>query len=196
MINNTDLDIPESSPPPAPRRNRSFVLVAGILGAIMVLALIAMAYYALVILPSQRSAAPTEIETAVALATNTTTSSPVPSLTPSSTNTITLPPPTATPSLTDTPITPIFTAAPATATVNALLTQAALAQTAAASAAAGTSTATLGPGTAAAPTSTPTATPNTLPQSGFAEDIGATGLLTMAAVLIVVIFLARRLRAA
>lgn len=194
MVDNTNVDIPEASPPP--RSNRSFLLLAGILAAIMVLALIAMAYYALVILPVQRSAAPAQTETAAALATHTPSSSPSPSLTPSSTNTETVPAPTATPSLTDTPITPIFTTGPATATVNALLTQAALAQTAAATAAAATSTSTLGPGTAAAPTNTPSVTPNALPQSGFAEDIGATGLLAMAAVLIVVIFLARRLRAA
>jgi len=206
MLDDMDLDIPEaSSPPPAPRSgNRSFLLVAGILGAIMLLALIAMAYYALVILPAQRAAAPSEsqlTQTALARATRTPTGSPTFTTTPSSTRTETSPPPSATSSLTETPVTPIFsntpfeTPGPATATVNALLTQAALAQTQAATAAA-TSTPTLGAGTAAAPTNTPTTTPSALPSSGFAEDIGAPGLLAMAAILLVIIILSRRLRAA
>ena len=190
MLDDLDLDIPESSPPPPPRSgNRSFLLVAGILGAIMLLALIAMAYYALVILPAQPSAA-------LATGTSSPTGSPIASLTPFSTNTETISPPTATPSLTDTPVTPIFTANPATATVNALLTQAALAQTAAATAGGATNTPTLGAGTAAAPTNTPTTTPSALPNSGFAEDVGAPGLLVMAVVLLLVILLSRRLRAA
>jgi LPXTG-motif cell wall-anchored protein len=61
---------------------------------------------------------------------------------------------------------------PRTATVSALLTQAA-------------STAT---------TRTPTVT--ALPVTGFAEDVGVPGLVGLALVLIVVIFLARRLRTA
>lgn len=44
------------------------------------------------------------------------------------------------------------------------------------------------------PTITPTRTPSALPDSGFAEDVGAPGLLIMAGVLLVVIFMARRLR--
>src|SRR3990172_2876474 len=200
MIDDMDLDIPEtSSPPPAPRRNRSFLLVAGILGGIMVLALIAMVYYALVILPAQRSAAPAQTETAAVLATSTAsrTASATPSLTltASATNTETLPPPSDTPLPSETPITPIFTADPATATVNALLTQAALAQTEAATGAAATNTSAPVDGSTAAPTNTPTVTPSALPASGFAEDVGAQGLLAMAAVLLAVIFLARRLRA-
>jgi len=65
--------------------------------------------------------------------------------------------------------------------VQALLTQAALAQTQAAQ-------------QLLTQTATPTATG--LPDTGFADDIGAPTLLGMAALLIVVIFVARRLRAA
>jgi hypothetical protein len=199
MLDEPNLDLPEETP--APRSgNRSFVMVAGILGAIMVLALIAMVYYALVILPNQRAAplpAAQQTQTARALATNTAsaTNSPEASNTPSATATETLPPPTNTPSPTNTEITPIFTNSvePATATVNALLTQAALAQTQAASQNAPTSTATTGSGVN---TNTPTVTPSALPQSGFAEEVGGPGMLALAGVLVIVIVLARRLRTA
>jgi LPXTG-motif cell wall-anchored protein len=65
--------------------------------------------------------------------------------------------------------------------VEALLTQAALAQTQAAQ-------------QLLTQTATPTATG--LPDTGFADDIGAPTLLGMAALLILVIFIARRMRAA
>lgn len=65
-----------------------------------------------------------------------------------------------------------------TATVQVLLTQAAMAS--------GQTTSTLVPGTTA----------TALPTTGFAEDAGLPGLLGISALLIVVIFLARRMRAA
>jgi len=93
MIDEINSDLPEASPPPAPRSgNRSFVLIAGILGALMLLGLIAMVYYALVILPAQRAAAPSDLQltqTAVAQATNTASPSPTLSATPSPTRPVT-----------------------------------------------------------------------------------------------------------
>jgi len=181
MLNDTELDLPEEPRPEPPRRSGNrFVVVAGTLGAILLLSLIAIVIYALVILPGQEAAEPglSAVElTATALAqvqaTNTPTASRTASSTPSRTNT---PRPTNTPLITN-------TSDPATQTVNALLTQAALAQTQAVTATGPTST----PGT-------PTLTPSVLPNSGFADDIGAPGLLAAAAVLLVVVILARRLR--
>jgi len=72
------------------------------------------------------------------------------------------------------------TADPRTATVQALLTQAAVAQTQAA---------------AQVLTVTPTPT-QVLPDTGFIDDFGVPGLLAAASVLVLVIFLVRRLRAA
>jgi cytoskeletal protein RodZ len=183
MLDDSELDLPESSgqEPPRRRGNR-FPVIAGTLGAILLLALIGIVVYALVILPGQQAAVqePSTIElTASALAqlqaSNTATSSRTPTSTPTRTNT---PRPTNTPLITG-------TFDPATQTVNALLTQAAVAQTQAVTV------------TATGPTSTPgtpTATPSALPQSGFAEEIGAPGLLAAAAILLAIVIAARRLR--
>jgi hypothetical protein len=182
MLDDTELDLPEEPKSESPRRGGNrFVVVAGALGAIMLLALVAIVVYALLILPQQGPAEPVlsaEQLTGTVLAqaaqvTNTSTPSLTASSTPTATNT---PRPTNTPLLSP-------TTDPATATVNALLTQAALAQTQAVSPTGPTPT----PGT-------PTATPSALPSSGFADDIGAPGLLAAAAALLAVIFLARRYR--
>jgi hypothetical protein len=158
--------------------NRTFWLVAGILGAILILALVCMVIYAMVILPNREenqastaaaintqnaSVAMTAEAEAQAMAwthtpTVTSTSAPV---TPTESNTPVVQP-------TDTPTGPTVTADPRTATVSALLTQQA--------------------GTGITPT------PTGLPDSGFADNVGIPGMLALAAALIVVIFLARRLR--
>ncbi len=183
MLDDTELDLPEEPKPEPPRRSGNrFVVIAGTLGAVLLLSVVAIVIYALVILPQQETAEPglsaaqltgTAQGQIVAQASNTSTPKPTASATPTLTNT---PRPTNTPLITNTPD-------PATATVNALLTQAALAQTQAASP------------TGASPTpGTPTATPSALPSSGFADDIGAPVLLAAAAILLAVIFLARRFR--
>ncbi len=171
-----DFDLDEEAPPPEESSNRTFIIVAGILGAITLLALVCIAVYAFVLLPrqrSQREQQSAEINaqnTQVALAiTQTSAFTPTPTVT-------TIP---STPTHTATPVVavPTNTAAavvdPRTATVAALLTQAA---------AAGTQP--------VVPTST------ALPSTGFVEDFGIPGLLGMAVLLIAVIFLARRLRMA
>lgn len=199
MLEDSELDFPEESPLPEPKRagNRGFLVAAGTLGAIMLLAMVGIAYYALVILPEQQAAEPPPLSaaeltgTAVAVALQATDT---PTNTSTSTNTTTnTPTATQTSTSTLTPITPLFTntftASPngATQTVNALLTQAAVAQTQAA----GTSAVSATQGTPGTPTSTPSA----LPDSGFADNIGAPGLLAAAAALLLIIFIARRLRA-
>ncbi len=160
--------------------NRTFWLVAGILGAVLILALVCMAVYAMVFMPQRRDAQSTQAaqiniqNTEVAMAaemtaqaqawthTPTGTSSPAP-ITATSSPTPVLAP-------TDTPAGAVqATTDPRTATVSALLTQQA------------------GGGTA-----TPAATG--LPDTGFADDFGIPGMIALAAALVVVIFLARRLR--
>jgi hypothetical protein len=158
--------------------NRTFWLVAGILGAILILALICMVIYAMVIVPNRagnQAATAAAINTqnasvqmtaeaeAQAMAwtpTPTITDTPAP-VTPTASNTPVVPP-------TDTPAGPTVTADPRTATVSALLTEQA--------------------GTGITPT------PTGLPDGGFADDVGIPGMLALAAALVVVIFLARRLR--
>jgi len=161
--------------------NRTFLVVAGILGAILLIALLAIAAYAVLVLPGRDTGQQTQVaainatNTAVAeeaqltaiakqitlTPTFTATSTPTETLTPIPTNT-------ATPVLA-----PTNTPDPATQTVAALLTQQA--------------------GGGADETPVPTAT--ALPGTGFADDFGVPGLLLIAGVLMVVIILSRRLRA-
>lgn len=186
MLNDSDLNLPEPTSPRPPRRpGNRFVVMAGTLGGIILLALLAIVVYALVILPRQAAqpglSADQQTGTANALAIQATGS---PTNTASATITRTpTPGPTRTrvaPLPTNTLITPINAA---TQTVNALLTQAALAQTQAVTP------------TGPSPTAgSPAPTSSALPQSGFADDVGAPGLLAAAAILLAVVFLARRLR--
>ena len=160
--------------------NRTFWLVAGILGAILILALVCMVVYAMVILPSRgenqaataaaintqnasvEMTAKAEAEARAWTSTPTLTSTSAP-VTPTASNTPVVQP-------TDTPTGPTVTVDPRTATVSALLTQQA------------------GGGVGVTPS------PTGLPDSGFADNVGIPGMLALAAALVVVIFLARRLR--
>jgi hypothetical protein len=158
--------------------NRTFWLVAGILGAILILALVCMVVYAMVILPNRgenqaataaaintqnasvEMTAKAEAQARAWTSTPTLTSTSAP-VTPTASNTPVVQP-------TDTPTGPTVTVDPRTATVSALLTQQA------------------GSGVTPSPTG--------LPDSGFADNVGIPGMLALAAALVVVIFLARRLR--
>lgn len=185
MTNHTPDESGESRPTRATRRgvsgNRSFIVVAGILGGIILLILIALVFFGMQVLPQRQAQEATQIaeknlhNTEVAKAATQTEQAVIP--TPTSTRTPTrlpiTPPPTVTPVVvlpTDLMVT--GTQIPSTATVAALLTQLA------------------GGGM----TVTPTAT--ALPQTGFAEEVGIPGLFGLALLLIVIIFLARRLRLA
>ncbi len=169
--------------------NRTFLVVAGILGGILLIALLAIAAYAVVYLPSRDTGQQTQVaainatNTAVAEEAQLTAIAKQITLTPTLTATL---PPTETltpvPTNTSTPVlaptnTPEAagdeTLDPATATVAALLTQQA------------------GDGGGETPIPTTTA----LPDTGFADDFGVPGLLLAAGVLMVVIILSRRLRA-
>jgi LPXTG-motif cell wall-anchored protein len=180
-FDNMDMEEVESdlkeSPPPEESGNRAFLIAAGVLGAIAILALICIAVYAFVILPRRPDRADQVAtldaqNTQVAMAITQTSGAAAATFTP----TVTPVPNTATP--TPTMVVAVATATriptqdPRTATVAALLTQAAI----------------------TTQTVVPTAT--ALPQTGFAEDVGLPALLGIGVLLIAVIFLSRRLRSA
>ena len=184
------------TPPTKSSNNRGFILAVSILGGIFLLALVAVAVVVEIILPRNRAQESTRVAllgqntTATALSLTeeatrnfkTSTSTPVP---PTLTATATpIPTHTATrkPSATATAVVAVATSTssailqaedPRTATVAALLTEAA----------AGRLTSTASPASTA------------LPTTGFVEDAGIPTLLGAALVLLIVIFLVRRLRA-
>jgi hypothetical protein len=160
--------------PPEESNNRTFLLVAGVLGSLVLLGLLCIVGYiffrnssnqqneATVVAQATQQAATIQVGlTQTALAQALTQTAAV-------TNTV---PPTNTPVIAQATATLTATSNPATATLGAAFTQIA------------NSTQTI------IPTST------ALPNTGFADDVGAPGLILIAIVLIVVIFLVRRLRA-
>jgi len=166
--------------------NRTFLIVAGVLGGILLIALLAIAAYAVLYLPGRDTGQQTQVaeinatNTAVAEEAQLTAIAKQVTMTP--TFTATLPPtetPTLTPSSTSTPVlAPTNTPDPvddpsATETVAALLTQQAD-----------------GGGLDATPAPTATA----LPDTGFADEFGVPGLLLISGALLVIIILSRRLR--
>jgi LPXTG-motif cell wall-anchored protein len=175
----------EAGPPPEESSNRPFLIVASILGGIMLLSLLCIVAFALA-RPMITGGANRQTQAAEINLQNTSVAHGV-SLTAVALQWTATSPPTLPPTVTETPApthtlvvaqaatnTPSPTTDPRTATVAALLTQAAQAQT----------------------TPEAAATPTQLPTTGFADDVGAPGLLGMAVLLIGIIFLSRRLRTA
>lgn len=180
----------EPQPTPGSSRpggNRNFILAIGILGAIALLTLIVLIVLGLVILPARNQArlqqaaminaantATSQAATQLAQiqqiklsATMTASPTPVPSATPVvAIATPTQAPPTATLSG---PVSAQDLSA-RTQTVAVLLTQ------------------------AAGGNKTPTATTTALPTTGFADEVGLPALIGLAVLLVVVIFLVRRVR--
>ena len=162
--------------------NRNFWIIFGVLGGILLLALICMAVYAVFILPQRHEDARNTNATAIAQSTanalSYTQTEVASRFTPTSRPTITpLPSPT---------ITPLMSvgeaAAPTATSVDevmetrvAMVTEAAM--------------------TAEAVAALTQAAPTALPTTGFADEVGMPGLLALAVVFVVVIFLVRRLRA-
>ncbi len=186
MDSEEDLGVEDVSPPEAPS-NRPFFVVAGILGAITLLAVGCIAAYALWYLPQQNKKEAAQLEqinaqnTQMAEALIQTQVASAYTETPTPTEVVILPTATSTPVIVE--ATEVITGSaatqdPRTATVAALLTQAASAQQ------------------TSAVTSAVAATATALPTTGFADEVGIPGLFGMAVVLLVVIFLARRLRMA
>lgn len=173
-------------PPDEEAGNRTFLLVAGIMGAILLLSLIGIAVYAMTAYPKQQASGKTQAaevnaqNTQIALDSQGTAEAkgwtliPTNTLPPTPTDTLapTDVPATATSKPTNTPVVAVpqaDTPSPHTQTVAALLTE-----------------------QAAGITTTPTVTQ--LTDTGFADQVGLPGMLVVAGILLVVIFLSRRLR--
>ena len=178
----TDMDNPENGqdeePTPPGSSNRNFWIIFGVLGGVLLLALICMGVYAVTRLPAEREQAQSAAATRAAQATEisfaATQTAEAPRISPTKPPTNTPPPlPTNTPLMLMGEATATATSVDAAiATRSALMTLAA--QT---------------PVATALPTST------LLPGTGFADEVGMPGLLALAVVFVVVIFLVRRLRA-
>ena len=185
--------------PPEESTNRTFLILAGVIGGAIILTIICIVVFMLVILPQRqadRAAQETAVaeqelevaqiiegtstaaaETAIAAAfTATPTETPIPTETAFPTATLS-PTPVLAVATTSVPtldaINATATALQATANFNALMLEATLTAQ-----------------------YTPTVSPSALPQGGFVDRAGLPALLGLAALLIVVIFLARRLRSA
>ncbi|MBW8010214.1 MAG: hypothetical protein FVQ83_03080 [Chloroflexi bacterium] len=195
MLDDFDLDVPEG-PPPEESGNRTFMIVAGGLGGFMLISIICLAVVFFMGRGGGDDGEGTELTAEAINANNTevaefanqtaTADSYTPTITATLPPTATQVPPTATATEVELIVTtevtqPVDggpTVNPSTATVEALLTQASLAQTQAAS---------------AILTVTPTPTV-VLPDSGFADNVGLMGLFTLTAMLVLVIVFVRRLR--
>ncbi|MHC1740333.1 MAG: LPXTG cell wall anchor domain-containing protein [Anaerolineaceae bacterium] len=178
-------DEPFSEPPQPEKRpsGRSFLLAIGIIGVILILALILLLLIAPGIISQQRA---TNLEQAAQInAANTATAMAATALAQqqavTSTPAATKVPPTATPRVIATG-TPVVAGAQLSAselaTVQALQTQVAAAPQ----------------GGGASGTTQPLTTPTALPKTGFADEYGIPGMVGLAAILIAVVLLSRKLR--
>jgi len=179
-----DLNLSGDSTPPLKEEsnNRTFIIAAGILAGVVFLSIACMAAYALVILPRQKAATAAQEATIQAqnaqVAQAMTQTAEVAVWSPTA-----LPSPLATatntpkPTLYPTPVVALATAAStATSTLDPmalLATQTAIANK----------------------TATVMVTATALAKTGFADEFGLPGMIVLAVVLVVVILLARRLRA-
>ena len=175
-------DFEMGDPLPEESSNRTFIMAAAGIGALLVLSMICLGVYALVLAPRQQEARATDAASIIlqntAVAQTQTaeaaedTPTPIPSVTdtPLPTTTITPTQVVVLPSDTPTPFTTLPTLEPLTATAAAQATLDAI----------------------AGADLTPTAT--ALPATGFADEAGVPTLLLLGCVLLVVVFIARGLR--
>jgi hypothetical protein len=165
----------EGTPPPEESNNRTFLLIAGGLGLLVLLGFVCLGGYLLFSRNSQQRAVATQqaqnLVQETVIAAGLTQTSQANALTQMAAATSTRPA-TSTPVIAQPTATLSPTPNPATATVGAAFTRIAV------------STQTV------IPTST------ALPKTGFAEDVGLPGMFALAIGLVAVIFLVRRLRAA
>ncbi|MDH5605600.1 MAG: hypothetical protein OEY93_01820 [Anaerolineae bacterium] len=210
MLDDFDLDVPEDEEDELdifdeeggePGTNRNFMMIAGGLGVVLLISMICIAVYSFVIRPGQEPAVDPAAATMQAQQTELSQSLtetaqaivqvlPSETLAPSATVEVLDGTGTATVDPSAQVTEPIVatqepdggaTVNPATATVYAVLTKVAVARTQAAE---------------TLLTTTPTFTPTALPNTGFLDDYGPIGLFMMAAMMILVIFMSRRLRMA
>ena len=180
--NNNEEASPEETDESAGSSNRTFLIAAGILGAIALLSLICMVLYALVFLPRYKTQATAQAATVSSQNTEVARKITQTAIAAAATAT---PMPTATKPLTTATFTPTSVVAvptntprgdpstSLTATVGALLTQA-----------------------AAATRTVVVVTPTALPKTGAGDEFQLPLLVGAAILLVVVIFIARRLRTA
>jgi cytoskeletal protein RodZ len=193
----SDLDFNnyEQQPQKPPQRNRSFLVIAGVLGAVILVALLAAAAYAMLVLPGQNASRAQEAiqvnaqnTATVIAATSAALTEMAPTDTPEPTST---PEPTATPEpkavepqVTEMAIGGGLTEDMAmTATVSALLTQAAESK----------------PGSAeqtAVAMGDPSIIATALPDTGFADEMGIPSIVGLGFLFIVLIVITRRARTA
>jgi hypothetical protein len=178
------------APPPEEKSNRTFLIVGGVMAGLVFLTLVCMAVYFLVIAPrftAQRNAAQQTIEAANTKSVQQLTSTAqaalrTPTLPATSIPVRTVTSVPKTPTVSPTPViaigTAVATATTDPATLVAMQTQLASQMTLTAAAALSTSTV----GTPAMPT------------TGFFDEVGLPSMLILALALVVVIFLARRMR--
>lgn len=178
-----EFSMDEAAPQPAEQSNRTFIIVAGVLAGIVFISIVCMAIYALVYLPQQKasqSAQQATIEAQNAMIAQAMTSTMQAFQVGAQATSTSLP--TTVPTLALASPTPLLAVptqtqvdeyAAMTATWSALNTQVAVGLL--------TPTATMGAGS--------------MPASGFADEVGVPGLVIMALAFLVVILLARRLRA-
>ena len=185
---------PEETPLPEESSNRTFLIIAAALGGIALIAIVCIAIYALILWPRAQAAqaaqrATLEAQnTEVALIIERTSTAAAETAIAAgftATPTQTSLPPTFTPTSSPTPVVAVPSDTPASALGPEMATATALHATLQANA-------TLYAATLTARPVQPTAIPNT----GFADDVGLPAMLGMAVLLVVVIFLARRLRTA
>ncbi|MHB1119839.1 MAG: LPXTG cell wall anchor domain-containing protein [Bellilinea sp.] len=205
-------EIPTDAEEPKAKGGRTFITIVGVIGAVVVLAVIALVIYFLI---SKGQLTNRFQEQAAQINANNTATAMVatqdsvqevarmtekailpPTWTPTSLASSTRPP-SATPRPTNTTIptaTPLSVEA-RTATVVALLTQPVQGGAAATQVAQITSVQTTqATSVARTPTSTARTSPTALPTTGFADDIGLPGIFGLALALILIVFLVRRIR--
>lgn len=161
--------------PPEESSNRTFLIAAGALGFLVLVALLCLGAYVLFNFNSNQSSEATAqalaAEQEATIQVGLTQTAAALELTQTAGVTLTVPP-TNTPVIAQATATLSPTPEPVTATVAAAFTQLAVS------------------------TQTVIVTSTALPATGFAEDVGLPGMLVLALGLVVVIFLVRRLRAA
>jgi len=197
MDMDNEFDELETEALPEESNNRMFFIVAGVLGAIALLAMICIAVYALVLLPRSREAQTGQKATLDAQNTEvafiieqTSTAAAVEAIKAAytATPTETQVPDTPTPTSSPTPV--VAMASEVTTDQGIVLTIGPEMATATALHATLTANAALYEATLTARAAKPTSIPNT----GFADDVGLPMMIGLAGLLIVVVFLARRLR--
>jgi len=177
MYDNDSLDeFDDAENPPEESNNRTFLIVAGGLGFLVLVALLCLGAFFLLrgtttSQTNDMTANAQLTEQAMTIEVGLTQNADSQAKTQAAAATATLPP-TNTPVISAASATPSETPNPATATVGAAFTQIAIS------------------------TQTVIATSTALPNTGFADDVGIPGMFALALILVLVIFFVRRLRAA